>query len=321
MKRKLKHCSSLPKRMVLGASLALIATGSLWATRASSTSLHTDIVESITQQKTIKGKVLDVQGESIIGANVIIKGTSNGVITDIDGNFTLDNVQVGSVIQISYIGYLTKEVKITGNTTELKIALTEDAQSLDEVVVVGYGSEKKVNLTGSVANINMAEMSESRPITDVSQGLAGMAAGVQVTSSSNKPGDNTASIMIRGQGTLNNSAPLVIIDGVEGSLNSVQPQDIENLSVLKDAASAAIYGSRAANGVILITTRSGKQGKTKVDYNGYLSWESVGKTFDLVSNYADYMELINEGFPIQTCQPNTRMMPSNCGVPMKEKMR
>ena len=129
MKRKLKHCSSLPKRMVLGASLALIATGSLWATRASSTSLHTDIVESITQQKTIKGKVLDVQGESIIGANVIIKGTSNGVITDIDGNFTLDNVQVGSVIQISYIGYLTKEVKITGNTTELKIALTEDAQS------------------------------------------------------------------------------------------------------------------------------------------------------------------------------------------------
>ena len=232
----------------------------------------------------IKGKVLDVQGESIIGANVIIKGTSNGVITDIDGNFTLDNVQVGSVIQISYIGYLTKEVKITGNTTELKIALTEDAQSLDEVVVVGYGSEKKVNLTGSVANINMAEMSESRPITDVSQGLAGMAAGVQVTSSSNKPGDNTASIMIRGQGTLNNSAPLVIIDGVEGSLNSVQPQDIENLSVLKDAASAAIYGSRAANGVILITTRSGKQGKTKVDYNGYLSWESVGKTFDLVSN-------------------------------------
>lgn len=123
-----------------------------------------------------------------------------------------------------------------------------------------------------------------------------MAAGVQVTSSSNKPGDNTASIMIRGQGTLNNSAPLVIIDGVEGSLNSVQPQDIENLSVLKDAASAAIYGSRAANGVILITTRTGKQGKTKVDYNGYLSWESVGKTFDLVSNYADYMELINEGF-------------------------
>ena len=264
MKRKLKHCSSLPKRMVLGASLALIATGSLWATGNSSISPHTDIVESITQQKTIKGKVLDAQGEPIIGANVIIKGTGSGVITDIDGIFTLDNVPVGSVVQISYIGYLTKEVKVASNTMELKIALTEDAQSLDEVVVVGYGSEKKVNLTGSVANINMAEMSESRPITDVSQGLAGMAAGVQVTSSSNKPGDNTASIMIRGQGTLNNSAPLVIIDGVEGSLNSVQPQDIENLSVLKDAASAAIYGSRAANGVILITTRSGKQGKTKV---------------------------------------------------------
>lgn len=239
---------------------------------------------------------MDVLGESIIGANVVVKGTVNGVITDIDGYFTLNNVPVGSVIQISYIGYLNEEVKVTANTTEIKVTLKEDALALDEVVVVGYGSEKKVNLTGSVANINMAEMSESRPITDVSQGLAGMAAGVQVTSNSNKPGDNTASIMIRGQGTLNNSAPLVIIDGVEGSLSSVQPQDIENLSVLKDAASAAIYGSRAANGVILITTRTGKQGKTKVDYNGYLSWESVGKTFDLVSNYADYMELINEGF-------------------------
>lgn len=133
--------------MVLGASLALIATGSLWATGNSSISPHTDIVESITQQKAIKGKVLDAQGEPIIGANVIIKGTGSGVITDIDGIFTLDNVPVGSVVQISYIGYLTKEVKVASNTMELKIALTEDTQSLDEVVVVGYGSEKKVNLT------------------------------------------------------------------------------------------------------------------------------------------------------------------------------
>lgn len=298
MKRNVKHYSSLSKRMVLGASLALIATGPMWGsgTGSGSISPHADIVASIMQQKTIKGVVVDLLGEPIIGANVIVKGTVNGVITDIDGNFTLTNVSVGDVIQISYIGYISQEIKVTANTADLKVALKEDAQALDEVVVVGYGSEKKVNLTGSVNNINMADLAESRPITDVSQGLAGMAAGVQVTSSSNKPGDNTASIMIRGQGTLNNSAPLVIIDGVEGSLSSVQPQDIESLSVLKDAASAAIYGSRAANGVILITTRTGKQGKVKVEYNGYLSWESVGKTFDLVSNYADYMELINEGF-------------------------
>ncbi len=193
---------------------------------------------------------------------------------------------------ISYIGYISQEVKIR---EYYRFKNRTESQALDEVVVVGYGSEKKVNLTGSVNNINVADLAESRPITDVSQGLAGMAAGVQVTSSSNKPGENTASFMVRGQGTLNNSAPLVIIDGVEGSLSSVQPQDIESLSVLKDAASAAIYGSRAANGVILITTRTGKQGKVKVEYNGYISWESVGKTFDLVSNYADYMELINEG--------------------------
>lgn len=295
MKKVNVRHSSLPKRMVLGASLALFATGTLGAVGESSLSPHADRVESILQQKTVKGRILDAVGEPIIGANVLVKGTVNGVITDVNGNFTLHNVAVGDVIQISYIGYLTKEVKVTDNLTELKVSLKEDAQALEEVVVVGYGSEKKVNLTGSVANVNIAELSESRPITDVSQGLAGMAAGVQVTSGSNKPGENTASIMIRGQGTLNNAAPLVIIDGVEGALSSVQPQDIESLSVLKDAASAAIYGSRAANGVILITTRGGKQGKVKVEYNGYLSWESVGKTFDLVSNYADYMELINEG--------------------------
>lgn len=297
MKRNVQHYGSLSRRMVLGASLVLITTGSIGAagTEAGSLSPHADIVASITQQKTLKGKVVDALGEPIIGANVIVKGTTNGLITNVDGDFTLINVSAGDVVQVSYIGYLTQDVKVTGAMTELKVILKEDAQALDEVVVVGYGSEKKVNLTGSVNNINMADLTESRPITDVSQGLAGMAAGVQVTSGSNKPGDNSASIMIRGQGTLNNSAPLVIIDGVEGSLNSVQPQDIESLSVLKDAASAAIYGSRAANGVILITTRTGKQGKVKVEYNGYLSWESVGKTFDLVSNYADYMDLINEG--------------------------
>lgn len=255
------------KKKLLGVPLALITTGVLGANVDDFTSLYTNPVTSVMEQKTINGKVLDVSGDPIIGANVIVKGTTNGVITDVDGEFMLSNVASGSIIQISYVGYFNREVKVTDGLTELNVILNEDRQALEEVVVVGYGSEKKVNLTGSVANINVNDLSESRPITDVSQGLAGMAAGVQVTSNSNKPWDNTASIMIRGQGTLNNSAPLVIIDGVESSLSSIQPQDIESLSVLKDAASAAIYGSRAANGVILITTRAGKLGKVKVEYH------------------------------------------------------
>ena len=296
MRRITEQCNFSPFKMTLGALLALFAVHPAYSLSAEeSFTPPRPLMESVQQTATVKGVVTDAAGEPVIGANVLVKGTGNGVISDVNGNFTLNNVTVGSVISISYIGYLEQEIKIADLSSELKIVLQEDMQTLDEVVVVGYGSEKKVNLTGSVNNINVAELAESRPLTDVSQGLAGMAAGVLVTSNSNTPGDNVASIMIRGQGTLNNSSPLVIIDGVEGSLSSVQPQDIESLSVLKDAASAAIYGSRAANGVILITTRTGKQGKMKVEYNGYLSWESVGKTFDLVSDYAEYMELQNEG--------------------------
>ena len=135
----------------------------------------------------------------------------------------------------------------------------------------------------------MDDISEKRPITNLSSGLAGMAAGVSVTSSSNKPGEDNTSIMIRGQGTLNSSSPLVIIDGVESNINTVAPQDVESMTVLKDAASASIYGSRAANGVILITTKKGKSGKINIDYTGYAAIQSIGHTIDAVTNYADYM--------------------------------
>lgn len=153
-----------------------------------------------------------------------------------------------------------------------------------------------MNLTGSVSSVDMGEIAEKRPITNLSSGLAGMAAGVSVTSSSNKPGDDNGSILVRGQGTLNDSSPLVIIDGVESNINTVAPQDVESMTVLKDAASASIYGSRAANGVILITTKKGKQGKVNIDYTGYVSLESIGKTIDPVSDYATYMELMNEAY-------------------------
>jgi TonB-linked SusC/RagA family outer membrane protein len=177
-----------------------------------------------------------------------------------------------------------------------EITLKEDTQSLEEIVVVGYGTQKKVNLTGAVVSVNIAEMSESRPITNVSSALYGTAPGVYVNSANNRPSNaGSADILVRGQGTLNNSSPLVIVDGVESSMSSVNTQDIASISILKDASASAIYGSRAANGVILITTKTGSKGAMKVDYNGYVSIETLNKPFDLVSNYADYMGYLNEG--------------------------
>ena len=264
---------------------------------ATATSPATNNVANVQQESTtVTGIVLDDMGEPIIGATIKIKGQDTvGTITSIDGDFTLKGLKKGQTLVISYIGFQTQEVKYNGEKS-LKVTLKSDSKSLNEVVVVGYGTQKKVNMSGAVASINMDELTESRPVTNVSQALAGLAAGVNVSSGSNRPGDDNASILVRGQGTLNSSAPLIIIDGVEQGINTVNPQDIESVSVLKDAASASIYGSRAANGVILITTKKGKSGKIKVDYNGYVSFQSIRKTLTPVSNYADYMELINEGY-------------------------
>lgn len=283
-------------RILAGVSLVFFASGIATAANESS-SPHADAIESILQQKAINGKVLDAAGEPIIGANVIVKGTTNGTITDIDGNFTL-NVPSECILQVSYIGFNTQEVKVTSTTNNITVNLKEDTETLEEVVVVGYGTQKKVNLSGSLSTINVSELTESRPITNVSHALSGLAAGVSVQMSSNQPGNDDASIKVRGQGTLNDSSPLVIIDGAEASINTVNPQDIETMTVLKDAASSAIYGSRAANGVILITTKQGKSGKIKLDYNGYVSFTSpsIPSSMDPVSNYADYMEYINEGY-------------------------
>ncbi len=245
---------------------------------------------------TVRGSVSDTRKEPVIGATIIVKGnTAQGTITDMDGKYELKDVPSDATLVFSYIGTKTQEIAVEGRST-IDVTLSEDDRLLDEVVVVGYGTQKKVNLTGSVASINMNELTESRPITNTSHALAGMVAGVSVRSGKNQPGDDNASILVRGQGTLNSSAPLIIIDGVEAGINTVNPQDIETMSVLKDAASASIYGSRAANGVVLITTKQGKEGVVKIDYNGYISSESIRKTLTPVSNYADYMELINEGW-------------------------
>ncbi|NDV84383.1 TonB-dependent receptor [Bacteroides sp. 51] len=221
---------------------------------------------ALAQNRNITGTVVDPRGESIIGASVLEKGTSNGTITDIDGNFSL-SVTSNTILQISYIGYVSQEIKAeTGKT--MRIVLSEDTQTLDEVVVVGFGTQKKVNLTGSVGLADAKDL-ESRPVTSATQALQGIVPGLQITTNTGEM-DKDMKINIRGTGTIgegSSGSPLILIDGMEGDLNSVNPQDIENISVLKDAAASSIYGSRAPFGVILVTTKSGKAGKISVNYN------------------------------------------------------
>lgn len=203
--------------------------------------------------KKITGTVLDATGMPVIGANVMIKGTTNGTITDMDGKFSLD-VEKGAVLVVSYIGFTSQEIKV-GNQTKLSIELKEDSQALDELVVVGYGTMKKADLTGSVATVD-SEVLEDRPITNLGSGLQGAIANLNISSSNGAPGTG-ASFNIRGTTNLSGSGPLVLVDGVEMDPNLINPQDVKDVTVLKDAASASIYGARAAFGVVLITTKTG----------------------------------------------------------------
>lgn len=245
------------------------------------------------QSKVITGLVVDLKGEPIIGANVVEKGTTNGTITDIDGKFSLE-ISDNSTLQFSYIGYIPSDIPVAGQNS-LKVELREDTQALEEVVVVGYGTQKKVNLTGSVSSVKFDDELANRPITDASQALSGKVSGVWISQNSGKPGDDGAQLRIRGWGTLNNSDPLVIIDGVEGVFSQVNPSDIESITVLKDAASSAIYGSKAANGVVLVTTKMGKNNeKTQVELNSYVGVQQIGRRFDFITNSADFMGMTNQ---------------------------
>ena len=251
---------------------------------------------SIQQAKkiTVTGIVKDTHGEPLIGVNVLVKGSRTGTITDMDGHFLLNEVSPNAMVSISYIGYKTEEIALN-NRSSLTITLTEDSEQLDEVVVVGYGTQKKVNLTGSVSSVKFDEELANRPITDASQALSGKVSGVWISQNSGKPGDDGAQLRIRGWGTLNNSDPLVIIDGVEGVFSQINPSDIESITVLKDAASAAIYGSKAANGVVLVTTKMGKNNeKTHVELNSYVGVQQLGRRFDLVTNSAELMTMANQ---------------------------
>lgn len=241
------------------------------------------------QQFNITGTVIDKKlNEPIIGASVLIKGTSNGTITDLDGNFSIANVTKGSVLTVSYIGYEAQSLTFNGTQTTFRIELKEDSQTLDEVVVVGFGTQKKVNLTGAVSTVDTKAL-DSRPVSQVGQALQGVVPGLNF-SLNNQGGalGNRMNVNIRGTGSIgegSKDSPLILIDGIEGDMDALNPNDIENISVLKDAAASSIYGSRAPFGVILITTKSGKSGKTQVTYNNSFRWATATNLPDMMDSY------------------------------------
>ena len=234
-------------------------------------------------QNVVRGTVVDVNEEPVIGAAVMVVGTTTGTITDFDGNFVIENAARTGQLKVTYVGYIPATVPYTAGQN-VKITLKEDVANLEEVVVVGFGTQKKANLTGSVAAVDN-KLLENRPLTNLSSGLAGLMPGVAVLQNSGQPGQDIGNINIRGIGTFNESGPLVIIDGFEGTINDVNPNDVESISVLKDAASSSIYGSKAANGVILITTKRGKSGKATVTYQGLAG----------VVNATDYPHFMTSG--------------------------
>ena len=238
-----------------------------------------DAIDAVQQAKKITGTVTDAMGP-VIGANVLEKGTTNGVITDIDGNFTL-NVQPGATIVVSFIGYQPQEI-VVGNQTSFKIQLKEDTELLDEVVVVGYGVQKKKLVTGATVEVKGEDIAKLNT-TQALGALQSQSPGVNIQAVSGQPGDGFK-INIRGAGTNGNTAPVYVIDGVAGGdINALNPADIERIDVLKDAASCAIYGSSGANGVILITTKQGKVGKVSVSYDGNIGWANIYKMPDMLN--------------------------------------
>lgn len=244
------------------------------------------------QSITVSGTVADSNGDPLIGVTITEQNTTNGTITNIDGNFTI-KCPKGAVLKFTYIGY--KDVTKTVTATSLKVTMAEDSKALDEVVVVGYGVQKKVNLTGAVGSVDAEDLTK-RVSPNASSMLQGRVPGLQIVQNSANPGAEQATIQVRGQGTFSSagSNPLVLIDGVEGDMNKVNPNMIENITVLKDAASASIYGSRAANGVILITTKNGTEGRLNIDYNFNMAWQSPSTIQNRINNSVEYMTLFNK---------------------------
>ncbi len=247
-------------------------------------------VLTIKQEPVVRGTVTDESGEPLIGVNVVIKGTTRGVITDVEGNYEITVPDEDAVLVFSYVGFVTKEIRV-GNKSVIDVELTSALTELEELVVIGYGTQKKTDVTGAVSTVRIEDMQKVAS-NNAAVSLQGQVAGVNVVQSNADPGAG-ADIRIRGIGTLNNHFPLVIVDGVPSDINAVDPKDIESINILKDAASAAIYGSRAANGVVIINTKrgiSGAKGKTQVGYRGYVSSNSREKDFGLIDNAPDFIK-------------------------------
>ena len=239
--------------------------------------------------QTVKGTVISgSDNEPLIGASVMVQGARNGAVTDLDGNFTI-TAKNGQTLEVSYLGFITQKVKVTGSV--INVTLLEDKQSLDEVVVVGYGVQKKKLVTGATVQLkgdDIAKLNTTNPLS----AMQGQTPGVNIVSTSGQPGASM-SVTIRGLGTVGNSQPLYLIDGVGGDITTLNPADIESIDVLKDAASAAIYGAQAANGVVLVTTKSGKEGVSKITYDGYVGWQTLGRKFEML-NANQYMQIMDE---------------------------
>lgn len=255
-------------------------------------SLFLLITGSILAQITVSGKVEDQNNEPIIGAVVTVKSSSKGTMTDVNGAYTLQGIKETDVFVFSYIGYEPQEIKVE-NKTVINVTLAESPISLDQVVVVGYGTQKKVNLTGAVAAVNMDEKISGRSIANVSTALQGLVPGLTVTQGSGMAGNNASEIFIRGIGTINNAQPLIVVDDMpDVDINRLNMDDIESISVLKDATASSVYGSRGANGVILIKTKSGKgMKKTRISFNGSYGWESPIRSYSFLPEYAKSLEV------------------------------
>ena len=271
----LGRCASIGQRLFFFALLTVISIG-MYA-----------------QGKTVSGTVVDKTGETVIGASVVVKGTTNGTITDFDGKFTLSNVPNDGTIEISFVGYKTQEISVAGKTN-IQVTLEEDTEVLDEVVVVGYGIQKKSDVTGAMARVGEKEL-KAMPVKNALEGMQGKTAGVDITSSQ-RPGE-VGKINIRGVRSITaDQDPLYVVDGMiiqNGGIENINPSDIESIDVLKDASATAIYGSRGANGVVLVTTKKGKEGKISLNYSGTVTFETLHDVTEMMSaaEWLDYARL------------------------------
>lgn len=279
---------------VMAASLAFAAPLPVWSVPSMSQAVSSEVI----------GDVIDATGEPLIGATVLLKGTQTGTVTDIDGQFKI-NAPQGGVLVISYVGYKTQEVKVTGD--KITVTMQEDSEVLEEVVVVGYGTQKKATMTGSVTVVGAESLDNKGSLSSPVQALQGQVPGVIITRNSSAPGDESWGMTLRGAVSKNTASPLIIIDGVEyesvNELRLLNPSDIESMNFLKDAA-ASIYGSKAAGGVVLITTKKAKAGTPKVDYSGSVSYKHIGLSAELMSldQWCDAVTMArtNDGYKIES---------------------